>query len=102
MPQVFIKYQHHEFDTSEKRQLFAKCVSDMMWNHPKSNCPYVPPAKKSDYFWTCDDDNDWKVKFFDDDPKKVEIVHRYKNTIAMTSLAEWIANRTCGKAVIND
>ena len=60
--------------------------------------PYPISGDRTDY-WTVDRGNDWKIKFFDDDLKKIEIIHRYWDGQAVEALTAWLAYRFLGEVL---
>lgn len=46
-------------------------------DHHGSFEPYMP-NERDDFYWTLDSNNNWKVKFFPDQPKYFEIIYRYQ------------------------
>jgi hypothetical protein len=51
--------------------------------------PYKP--NKDNYlFWTLDQGNDYKVKFFRDKPCELELIHRYCNLEVLILFAFWL------------
>jgi hypothetical protein len=62
--------------------------------------PYKP-NEDDDLYWTIDSGNDWKVKFFADNPKRVQIRFRYNRPERdlETPLSNWIMARWGGKMI---
>lgn len=84
-----------KYSSDLDRESMAQCITRYMGALPDFK-PYKP-NEHDDSFWTVDAGNDWKIKFYDDKPKEVEIIHRYNNQEAITALSTWIAYRTSGR-----
>ena len=89
-----IKY-NQPIEKSKYRKGMAEFVARCTGHKSCDEIPYKP-NEHDDYYWTVDHGNDWKVKFFRDEPCVMEIIHRYNNAEAVKSLANWVAYRTGG------
>ena len=58
--------------------------------------PYMP-NEGDDTFWTVDSGNNWKIKFFPEEPCHLEIIHRYNANDGIAALAAWVVYLTSGK-----
>ena len=85
-----------DYTTILCRKDMAEFVARCMGTRQYKDLPYKP-NKHDNTFWTLDIGNDWKVKFFPDEPNTMEIIHRYGNKEAIKALASWVAYRTGGK-----
>lgn len=84
----------HEIDNKERIRI-ANFISCVACGRDVEGIPYKP-NEHDDSFWTVDDGNDWKVKFFNDDLNLIEIIHRYRNKEAINNLTYWLSYRIGG------
>jgi hypothetical protein len=66
--------------------------------------PYCP-NEKDDFFWTIDGGNDWKLKFLEDQPNRVQIWYRYHamgRNPHEEALIPWLVVRLGAKLVCKD
>ncbi len=68
----------YPLDTGIIRRQLVDIISDIL---EAGSCydftPYHPDH--DELFWTVDSGNDWKVKFFHDDPYSFRLTYRYAN-----------------------
>lgn len=62
------------------REAVAKTLSKIINGLDQEGFPYQPNDGDNSY-WTLDPGNNWKVKFYDEEPKKFEVIHRYNKTL---------------------
>lgn len=83
--------------TARDRESYAHSVAAILnWRVDHSQIPYKPNIS-DDYYFTVDEPNNWKIKFYDDN-QTFEIVHRYsgrdeKINEEILILSEWLAIR---------
>jgi hypothetical protein len=59
---------------------------------------YKPNEDKDD-FWTVDRNNNFKLKFFNDNVNAIEIIHRYSYSDAVRGLSYWLAYSWDGEVI---
>lgn len=84
-----------ELDRKDMAEFVSNCMGD---DNRHGFEPYMP-NEGDDTFWTVDMGNDWKVKFFDDNLRVMEIYHRYHVKEAIEALATWVAYKTGGEVL---
>lgn len=87
-----------DLSSLSERLEIAHYIATVVNRCDHENYPYKPNESDS-FYWTVDESNDWKVKFFPNDPKSFQIIHRYNNAKAVLGLSEWLAYRLGGKVV---
>ena len=94
---IKVKIPRHDLTSSKSRFDMARYVSGAICAG-QANPDHIPykPMEHDDSFWTVDEGNDWKVRFFHDEPDTFAIVHRYDNQQAIAALAGWLAYRLDG------
>lgn len=83
---MYLHYSDDRYADSYSRAKLANIAADL-FPHSKGFSPYMP-NEGNDLFWTIDQGNDYKIKFFDDDSSKVELVHRYFDVVSLMAEAE--------------
>ena len=79
------------YDIGERhRKVLATHLSLMVDGEDIDATPYML-NDTNDYFWTVDNGNNWKIKFFPEDPRKIEIIHRYTNQEAVEGLTAFLS-----------
>lgn len=65
----------NKYDSPARRKQLAELLAIL------TNCggfePYKPNTS-DDFYWTVDAGNNWKVKFFHEDPYAFELIYRYQ------------------------
>ena len=82
--------------TADFRKAVVSFAAETINRRSLADIPYMPNEGDST-FWTIDMGNNWKIKFFDDEPDVFEVIHRYQNKQAIAALAGWLAFRLGGK-----
>lgn len=65
------------YSGGEARQRLAKFISNSIEGKEERELPYKPNEYDS-YYWTVDMGNNWKLKFYEEDPFSFSIIHRYQ------------------------
>ena len=60
---------------------------------------YIPETTDGLY-WTINSGNNWKLQFFENDPKKFGIVYRYDNGRHEIAFANWLCVRMINVSVV--
>lgn len=85
-----------DYYSFEARESLAKSLCYMHHGRDVSKVfsPYMPNGGDSS-FWTYDQGNDWKVKFFDESPRSFGIIYRYDSDKGQQemALAGWLCVR---------
>lgn len=93
---ITLTNRHVNFNTAGEREHLAKYLSCMVegFSHSEKGTPipYMPTEGDTSY-WTIDAGNDIKVQFFDGEPNRFDLVHRY-SVDNIEALARWIERRT--------
>lgn len=86
-----------QYSTAEKREHFARFLSTLVDGNGVSNYNFKPykPNENDSFFWTIDTSNNWKVKFYEDEPNSFALIHRYQNNMSRfeESLFIWLNAR---------
>ena len=88
----------YPLDTPEKRKHFAERLSALFPSVGEFQ-PYKP-NENDDYFWTLDQHNDWKVKFFRTPIEcRFNLTYRYQSegTKAEEAISGWIVRQHAAK-----
>jgi hypothetical protein len=99
---IKIVFENQTFAQRAERQRIAEFLASTINGYYcfcANGFPYKPNLP-DDYFWTLDEGNDWKVRFFEDHAKSFQIIHRYNNYEAIKGLSEWVAFRLGGKVLV--
>lgn len=82
----------YQFDLEQERIKMARRLSFFVTG--ENLLPEIPykPNEGDSYFWTLDGGNDWKVKFFEEDPTRFDIIYRYNHLYPEKEkvLGEWL------------
>ena len=84
--------------SSEHREVLATWLANTI-NESRKYFEASKPNPQKDDFWNVDKGNDIKVKFFDDEPNMIEVIHRYQDTNAITGLSYWLAYGWNGEVI---
>jgi len=66
-----------DYANPDTRRMLAEFLSNTIEGRDHPEVPYKP-NDNDDYYWTLDSNNNWKVKFYHEDPYSFEIIHRYQ------------------------
>jgi hypothetical protein len=88
----------NQYVTSTARKTLASFLAATINGELNSRFEPYKPNEHDDSFWTVDYGNDWKVKFFDDEPYIFEIIYRYDRRLdgihkRELALAGWLVER---------
>lgn len=89
-----LKVKNGNFNKEDHRFSLACRLSNIIEGETVGTLPYAPNQDDT-WFWTLDLGNDWKVKFFEDDPNVFEIIYRYQCATNQfeEALAGWLKVR---------
>jgi hypothetical protein len=65
------------YSSPEKRKQLAEFLAHTYEGERLGTFEPYKPNERDDYFWTFDMGNNWKVRFFADEPNVFEIRNRY-------------------------
>lgn len=91
-----LKLKNADFESEWNRVQFANQLScHVEGAGPEAGFRPYCPNENDTWFWTIDSGNDWKVKFFEDDPNAFEIIYRYQCAANQfeEALAGWLKVR---------
>ena len=83
-----------DYSKSSNRDDLARFVANTIEGREERHLPYRP-NDWDDYYWTVDLMNNWKVKFYEEDPFSFSILHRYQSETNKfeEALAGWLEYR---------